>query len=207
MKHKLQWILLGVFLIELILVIVLWFCGFRITYSPTLENNWEAISACAAWAAVFVSGLAIWYAIQVPKKIAEEQNKISLFEKRYEFYIAFCKCVSFAETIKDINDNHAARKHFYLMLNDNLTVCDDEAINSIITPMQMKLVSTLEQGTYLFNIEMDEILQAVLNDMVVVLSYKISEEEFIESRDRFILSSKKAKDLLTDKIRAELTLN
>ncbi len=72
------------FLVLLLLVLILALCGFRITYNPSLDNNWDAISGCAAWAAVVVSGLAIYFAIQAPKKIAEEQNRIALFEKRYE---------------------------------------------------------------------------------------------------------------------------
>ena len=47
-------------LIEVILVLILFLCGFRITYSPSLENSWNAISAVASWASVFVSGLAIY---------------------------------------------------------------------------------------------------------------------------------------------------
>lgn len=64
-----------------LLVVIMYIFGFRITYSPKLENDWDAISACAGWAAVVVSGLAIYFAIQAPKKIAEEQNRIALFEK------------------------------------------------------------------------------------------------------------------------------
>ena len=73
-----------ILIIIILIVLILALLGFRITYNPSLDNNWDAISACAAWAAVVVSGLAIYYAIQAPKKIAEEQNKIALFEKRYE---------------------------------------------------------------------------------------------------------------------------
>ena len=65
------------------IIILLYVLGFRITYNPEIINEWDAVSGCAAWASVFVSGLAIYYAIQVPKKIAEDQNKIALFEKRY----------------------------------------------------------------------------------------------------------------------------
>ena len=79
-RHPSTITLIAVILIILILALF----GFRITYNPSLDNNWDAISACAAWAAVVVSGLAIYFAIQAPKKIAEEQNRIALFEKRYE---------------------------------------------------------------------------------------------------------------------------
>ena len=35
---------------------------------------------------ILISALALFYAIRVPKKIAEEQNKIALFDKRYEVF-------------------------------------------------------------------------------------------------------------------------
>ena len=53
--------------------------GWRITYAPRLENSWDAVSAVAAWAGVFSSFIAIWFAIKVTKKIAEHQDKIALF--------------------------------------------------------------------------------------------------------------------------------
>ena len=57
---------------------------------------------------VLISVVALFYAIKVPKKIAEEQNKIALFEKRYEVFQLFERCVSFnqalqkAETVADM---------------------------------------------------------------------------------------------------------
>ena len=94
---------LCILLVELLVAILLWFLGFRITYEPTLENSWDAISACAAWASVVVAGLAIYYAILVPKKIAERQDQIALFEKRVEIYSAIqdiCSCVAQIEKAK-----------------------------------------------------------------------------------------------------------
>lgn len=56
-------------------VLVMALFGWRFTYAPELENSWDAISACASWTGVVVSiigvmasFIAIWYAIQVPKK-------------------------------------------------------------------------------------------------------------------------------------------
>lgn len=68
--------------VVLIIVSILFFCGFRITYAPELETSWDAVSAVAAWAGVITSFIAIWFAIQVPRKIADRQDKIALFEKR-----------------------------------------------------------------------------------------------------------------------------
>ena len=67
--------------------------GWRITYAPELENSWDAISATSTVISAIVSIIgvsasfaAIWYAIQVPKEIADRQDKIALFEKRLTCY-------------------------------------------------------------------------------------------------------------------------
>ena len=67
--------------------------GWRITYAPELENSWDAISAISTVISAIVSIIgvsasfaAIWYAIQVPKEIADRQDKIALFEKRLTCY-------------------------------------------------------------------------------------------------------------------------
>lgn len=49
---------------------------------------------------IIVSGIAIYFAIQVPKKIAKEQNKIELFEKRYELFLLIVQCIQYAEDLK-----------------------------------------------------------------------------------------------------------
>lgn len=41
--------------IVLIIVILLYVLGFRIVYSPSLENNWDAISAIGTWVGVFAT--------------------------------------------------------------------------------------------------------------------------------------------------------
>lgn len=77
-------------MLALVFVIVVLYClGFRITYAPELENSWNAVSAVAACVGVLASFIAIWFAIQVPKKIAEQQNKIALLEKRVQLYMDF----------------------------------------------------------------------------------------------------------------------
>lgn len=82
-------------LLFVVVFVVAGLCVFRITYASELETSWDAVSAVAAWAAVIVAVLsagasvgAIWAAIRVPQKIADRQDKIVLFEKRYKCYIA-----------------------------------------------------------------------------------------------------------------------
>lgn len=79
------------------IILFLYFCGFRITYAPEMENSWEAISACASWFGAVASAIAIFVAIRIPKKIAERQDSIALFEKRYSVFGAFTFLTSFIE--------------------------------------------------------------------------------------------------------------
>lgn len=98
-------------LIVTAVALVMALLGWRVTYAPELDNSWNAISAVAEWAGVIVafssvvaSFLAIWYAIRVPQKIAEQQNKIELFEKRYEIYMSISKMMQVTEQIWKVGD-------------------------------------------------------------------------------------------------------
>ena len=93
-------------LVFLFLIFLMYQMGFRITYVPDLENSWNAISGTASWVSVIVSVLgviasflAVWSAIQVPKKIAERQIKVDLFEKRYRVYRTLILCDSFSALV------------------------------------------------------------------------------------------------------------
>ncbi len=100
MKQKKKYIAIAVLCLTAILGLIgcLYAFGFRITYAPELENSWDAISACAAWAGVVMSFVAIMFAIWVPIRIANRQDKIALFEKRYEIYD---KIKNYVENIED----------------------------------------------------------------------------------------------------------
>ena len=77
--------------------------GWRIIYAPELESKWDAVSAFAAWAGVTMSFVAIMVAIWIPKKIADRQDKIALFEKRHDAYSAILSIEVFSKAVdKDI---------------------------------------------------------------------------------------------------------
>ena len=200
MKNKALLTGLCILLVELLVAILLWLFGFRITYSPTLENSWDAISACAAWASVVVAGLAIYYAILVPKKIAAEQNSIALFEKRHGFYIAFCKCVSFCRSLDIVRTSAEARRIFYHVFCENPTAQDDASIQLEVTPIQMKTVSVIDQGIYLFDFETESYLGAILGSLVEVLSPTNTEAKFEEHRKLLIAAGSDAEKALTSQI-------
>lgn len=43
LKSAMFWVIVG----ELAIALIMWLMGFRITYAPELDNNWDAISAIA----------------------------------------------------------------------------------------------------------------------------------------------------------------
>src|SRR5699024_5008545 len=84
---------IAVFVLVTGVVLTMMLFGWRFTYAPELQNQWTAITAVATWAGVVVSIcsviasiIAIRAAIKVPQKIANQQNRISLFEKRFHIY-------------------------------------------------------------------------------------------------------------------------
>ena len=59
-----------------------------------LENDfWEIVS-------IIISGTALIFAILVPVRIANKQNKIALFEKRFEAYAKLLKLKAFSDMLK-----------------------------------------------------------------------------------------------------------
>ena len=106
-------------------VLVMILCGWCFTFAPELKDDWDAISAVAAWVGVFVSAVgviasfvAIWYAIQVPQKIAEEQNKIALFEKRYECFQFFERCHCLYRGVENASTIDELRKEFQFVFKN-----------------------------------------------------------------------------------------
>lgn len=69
MKKFFKSVTAWIIIVEALTVIVMWCFGFRITYAPEFENNWDAISAIAEWAGVIVG------AIIVPLVVTGLQHK------------------------------------------------------------------------------------------------------------------------------------
>lgn len=112
---KKKWVLIAILSgIEIALFVLLYCKGFRITYAPDLENSWDAVSAFAAWGGVIMSFAAIMVAIQIPKKIADRQDRIALLEKRFEIYDILISCRVVAKLIKSGDENEDILRDFFI---------------------------------------------------------------------------------------------
>ena len=149
---------LTLILIEVFVIVILALLGFKITYAPSMDNNWDAISGCAAWAAVVASFIATFYAIRVPKKIADEQNKISLFEKRFESFSAFQRYEAFANQLKETTEINKYKKAFLTCFYESTAV----SISIEDAMFRIKTLSTpLHQMIFLY----DDIPVKEISDM------------------------------------------
>lgn len=59
--------------------------------------DWLAV--ILSFFSIIISGVAIWFAVRVPKKIADRQDKIALFEKRHDAYSSILSLKVFAEAL------------------------------------------------------------------------------------------------------------
>ena len=98
------------------IVSIMMLFGWRFTYAPELETSWDAVSAVAAWAGVVASFSAIMVAIWIPKKIADRQDKIALFEKRYAVFTVFYKWYYLSQEILLYASNNDDYRSFYDVL-------------------------------------------------------------------------------------------
>lgn len=114
-----------IIVILIFLTIFLFAMGFRITYSPALENSWTAIDAVGGWFSALGTISAVVVALIVANRqneiarnqnkiamqqaeIAEQQNRIALFEKRFEFYDMVQTCITIGHLLPNAKDAEAA---------------------------------------------------------------------------------------------------
>ena len=186
------WFKLLISAIGMLVVVGLLYCaGLRITYAPELKNDWDSISAYAAWFSVVVSIVgvgasfaAVWYAIQVPKQIAEKQNNIALFEKRYEILCLYKSCRTFANILKDIGESEDLTdiKLLFLIVFCDVNAAEKYDKSNFIRIENEKMREKMMQSCYLFEkdispyIELAASLVHTIVDDAVRMKDEIEEE-------------------------------
>lgn len=187
--------------ILVIFIVILYKLGFRITYAPEIENSWNAVSAVATCVGVLASFIAIWFAIRVPKKIAEEQNKIALFEKRFTCYSLIQSFLACAQQLEDIASKKEIQTLFRVYFGDSKEIVENGSPASFMILIKQK-EQVIISGEFLFEHYNTELLQAIMNEAIdlIRLSAYHSQEEKEEKplSEKLILSikdySKKCKE-------------
>ena len=136
-----------------LILVVGFLLGFRITYAPELENSWNAISSVATWAGVIVSvasAVASFMAVLYAVRVADYQNRIALFEKRYELYEIVFNFCTFSDSLK--NATNALDIRMMFLTSFCYSVIDNEKIkdSSFISAKYVTTIQNLKHLPFLF---------------------------------------------------------
>lgn len=191
----------------ILIILILALFGFRITYNPSLDNNWDAISACAAWAAVVVSGLAIYFAIQVPKKIADEQNKITLYEKRYALLIELEHCFTYAYLLENLNEDGTNGSFLFGMAFTDAVDDKKDLLKIDMHALFYKSFNTLKQAEFLFDEETSNEIINLSRKLSLLIEAEKREKNILEAQNLYITQVKIVEEKYKSKIYAQLKLD
>ena len=128
--------------------------------------DWVSIGISLA--GVVLSFVAIIVAVQVPKKIAKQQDKISLFEKRYECYTVIQKILAIGEQIKSYTTKMAVVSAFKLWFGDKNDFAKNESFTKYVIILKLEEVK-LVSGQFLFPEYDAEMLSEIINEAITLI--------------------------------------
>lgn len=206
-----KWFLLvAVFIMIVVIAFVMAISGWRITYAPDLENNWNAISAVGVWAGSIGTVIAVFSAIQV----AYRQNKIQLFEKRYKIYQLFDSCMIFSDLLEKLKSTKGLNVNDIqvLFLSVFCNIPMGTKINDFIFLRMQYIAITdqLKQSQFLFDEEIQRHLLNIacrLEDLINAICCSASEDQLKACTQAYILLMLSRKNaFILNKIRKKLML-
>lgn len=146
LKSAMFWVIVG----ELAIALIMWLMGFRITYAPELDNNWDAISAIADWAGVIVGTIIIpLLALWLQHKWDSNKKDIALsnlvtFDQLKEFEQRFAPLLD--KQVEKSNDNLLTFKPEFSLREQQLlqflSVNMGASLNEISEQLGLSIAST-----------------------------------------------------------------
>lgn len=186
---------------EIIVLITGLLLGFKITYAPQLENDWNAISACASWVGVAASLGAILVAIRIPKVIAERQDKIALFEKRFAFYDTLNRCINFTRIIGNIQTHRELQVFFIASFGrERMEEYTQDSLDRDVLKLQNEATMILKQGVFLFDFDTADQVKPIISTLVSLLFIPEDHNRFWECYSEFLSAVSEAENILLPKV-------
>lgn len=125
------------------------------------QPNWlDYLQAVASILSIMISAIAVVMAVRIPKKIAKKQDKIALFNKRFDSFNSLQKCLAFSDLIKtidNVDDYKAAALYFFGNEEDSQFNVNKVRANVIQASVMLQQLSFLfddvdyEEVAILFN--------------------------------------------------------
>lgn len=213
-----------------VVAIVLFFFGFRITYDPSLDNNWEAVSAVGSWASVIVASAAVVAALVIAKtqndittmqttisleqvRIADQQNKIALFERRFEFYDMIQNFHTVGGLIGTALDPPAAISLFVESFEHGNALAHKkneknvDYIRAHAVDLYDKVFNLMQQGDLLFDFDAASPLIPAVNAILTIISMDENDMgKYQQYRSIIIESAEKIDQELIPKVKHAMKL-
>lgn len=132
---------------------------------------------------IIISALALFYAIKIPKRIAEDQNRIALFDKRYEVFQLFERCVSFNKVLQNSETIDDMRKDCMLLFDE---LRYEELDFKIVMKKVYIFEHTLHQMEFLFPGISEKDVHELYSSLWKVLVAIIDDENVTECKKDYI---------------------
>ena len=222
---KSKWFPTIVAIAILVLAVLIWVImelfGWRFSYAPELENKWEAVSAVASWVQVIISILgviasfvAIWFAIQVPKKIADRQDRIALFEKRWEVYNIFLCCQTFSQSISKEDEKNSEWdikrvRMLFIVAFSSYPVIEDTSEKALFvecTNHFIRAKKSFDTASFLFSCDVNDYTRPVSSALSDLLYKSGNSEQIKKYCKQYQTDVQSMKEKLLPEIKKELLI-
>lgn len=206
LQKKYSVLLCGVIVIGFL--VFLYLKGFRITYAPELENSWEAISAFASWTGVIASAVAILVAIQIPKVIADRQDRITLFEKRFEVYDIIRRSAGFARMIQNSLTHEEIQLYFIVSFGNEMAKGNyRETLDSDCIRLLHQAIHIMRKGAFLFEFDFKEDLDKLSDSLLRIVSIQENHCNFGKTCTEYMTLAAKIEETMIPQIESVLKLD
>ena len=156
---------------------------------------------------IIILSATLYYAVRIPKIIAAEQNKIALFDKRYEVFRFYEKCDAFSKALERTESVSEMRKNCDFCFG---THCEESNLNEMLLLLE-RLEYNSHQLYFLFPGILDsdtKSLYLALYHMIlqIVKTDKIVERDVLGARNNYITTLKEFKSKYEGLIFKEIKL-
>lgn len=143
---------------------------------------------------IIILGFTLYYAVKIPKTIAMEQNKIALFEKRYEVFQFYEKCDAFSKSLDRTESVTEMRKNCDYCFEIR---CGETNLNEMLLFLE-KLEYNSHQLYFLFpgisDADAKSLYLALYHIILqIVKTDRIVERDILGARNNYISTLKKFK--------------
>lgn len=146
-------------------------------------------------------------AIGIPLYIANRQDKIALFEKRYKFFSALIKCSTFARSINNIQTNREVQMLFIVSFSNRQLESDDpRTLQKMTTEMLCECKNILDEGEFLFPFDTTAYTRPLVSSLFALTTIKESHDNFGTFYSDFMKAEKISTEILVPKVKKALKL-